>query len=219
MDEHSSTPQRSADLSSSDGDRPVRDLLPDDLRHIVDASGASAAKRMAVTAVKALLYPRIRAVILYRCSQALERRRLMPVAQWLEGRAISCSGAEIHPSAKLGAGLCLMHSVGIVVGPGVTSGRNLRLYQGVTLGDGERPGQPHLGHDVTVGANAAILGGVTIGDRVMVGANAVVTKDIPADSIAVGVPAVSRPRTERHERHLRTFADPSTPRTAPAEIG
>jgi serine O-acetyltransferase len=186
----------------------VRDLLRGDLQHMVETPGAGRAKRIAITIAKAVLYPRIRAVILYRVSQVCESNRLMPLAQWLEGRAISSSGAEIHPSARLGSGLCLMHSVGIVVGPQVTCGRNLRIYQGVTLGDGERPGQPRLGDDVTIGANAAVLGGVTIGDRVIVGANAVVTRDIPADSIAVGIPAVARPRTERHARHQRSATDP-----------
>ncbi|MGS0685714.1 serine O-acetyltransferase [Nakamurella sp. GG22] len=182
--------------------RPVRGSLPEDLRHMV---GVSEGQRGGLlrTVTKAILYPRVRAVIFFRISQVLARRRLLAAAYLIQGRAIRAAGTELSPLASIGPGLCLMHSVGIVVGPQVTVGRNLRMYHGVTLGDGARPGQPQIGNDVVIGAGAAVLGGVHIGDRVIIGAGAVVTHDVPADSVATGSPAVSRPRSERHATYIR----------------
>ena len=174
-------------------ERPVRDLLSDDLKHMVQGTGGRW-RQVAETTVKTIVHPRIRAVVLFRLSQVMVNRKLVPLAYALQSRAIRSSGAEINPFAHIDAGLCLMHSVGIVIGPEVRIGRNVRIYQGVTLGDGSRPGQPTIGDDVVIGAGAAILGGVTIGDRVFIGANAVVTHDVPDDSVATGAPAVWRRR-------------------------
>ena len=91
----------------------------------------------------------------------------------------------------------------MIVGPEVVAGRNLRLYHGVTLGDGARPGQPRLGDDVTIGTGASVLGGVTIGDRVVIGAHSVVTRDVPDDSVVIGSPATARPRDGRHAGYSR----------------
>jgi len=175
----------------------VSQLLEADLRQMVVPQGGHLRWRAEVWA-KVLLYPRVRAVVYYRWSQALARRGLMPLAAALQSRAIRGSGAELAPHADLGPGLCLVHSVGIVVGPEVVAGRNLHLYHGVTLGDGSAPGQPQLGDDVTIGAGACVLGGVTIGSRVVVGAHSVVTRDMPDDSVVVGSPATARPRDSRH---------------------
>ncbi len=177
-------------------------LLAEDLRHMIEPHGSRLRWRAEVCA-KVLLYPRVRAVVYYRWSQALARRGLMPLAAAVQSRAIRGSGAELAPHADLGPGLCLMHSVGIVVGTGVVAGRNLRLYHGVTLGDGGQPGHPRLGDDVTIGAGAAVLGGITVGDRVIVGAQAVVTRDVPDDSVVVGTPATARPRDSRHAHYSR----------------
>ena len=177
-------------------------LLAEDLRHMVEPHGSPLRWRAEVCA-KVVLYPRVRAVVYYRWSQALARRGLMPLAAALQARAIRGSGAELAPHADLGPGLCLMHSVGIVVGPEVVAGRNLRLYHGVTLGDGRQPGQPRLGDDVTIGTGASLLGGITIGDRVIVGAHSVVTRDVPDDSVVVGAPATARPRDSRHAHYAR----------------
>ncbi|HYN74145.1 MAG TPA: hypothetical protein VES60_16735 [Nakamurella sp.] len=65
------------------------------------------------------------------------------------------------------------------------------------------PGQPILGSDVMIGAGAAVLGGVRIGDRAIIGAHAVVTADVPADSVATGAPATCRPRLDRHSIYSR----------------
>jgi len=142
-----------------------------------------------------LLYPRIRAVVVYRLSAAAwERRWLRPLALWLQTRAIRSSGAEIHPAARIGPGLQLAHSVGIVIGHEVVAGRDLMLMQGVTLGHRGGPGQPVLGDRVRLMAGCSVLGPVRIGDDAVVGAGAVVLDDVPAGHVAVGVPASSQPR-------------------------
>lgn len=183
--------------------RPVRDLLADDLAHLVVPDGGRTTRWRLQVAAKVLLFPRVRAVVHHRFAQLAAGRGLMPVAYFLQGRAIRGSGAEISPLADIGPGLAVMHSVGIVIGPQVRVGRNLQIYQGVTLGDGPRPGQPTIGDDVVIGAGAAILGGVSIGDRVVIGANTVVTQDVPDDSVAAGSPVAVRARTARHERYTR----------------
>jgi serine O-acetyltransferase len=181
----------------------ARALLMDDLRHMVEARDQGGIRWRLEVATKFLLVPRIRAVIYYRLGHALVSRRMVPLAMLLESRAIRASGAEISPGAHFGPGLCLMHSVGIVVGPEVRVGRNLRMYQGVTLGDGSRPGQPTIGDDVLIGAGASVLGGIRIGDRVVIGAGSVVTQDIPDDSVATGSPASFKSSSDRHAQYRR----------------
>jgi serine O-acetyltransferase len=171
----------------------LKELVRADLEWQVEQRG-SRQRWYAEVVAKTFLYPRLRAVLYYRVGQALARHRLLPLAYWLEKRAIAGSGAEINPLARLGPGLNLMHSVGVVIGPEVQVGARAMIYQGVTLGDGSTPGQPRIGDDVVIGAGAAVLGGVKVGDRVVIGAHAVVTHDVPDDVIAIGAPATYRPR-------------------------
>jgi serine O-acetyltransferase len=105
------------------------------------------------------------------------------------GRALT--GIEIHPGATIGPGFFIDHGMGAVIGETAEVGANVTLYHGVTLGGtswkkGKR--HPTLEDDVVVGAGAKILGPITIGARTRVGANAVVVKDVPADSVVVGIP-------------------------------
>lgn len=94
------------------------------------------------------------------------------------------TGADIPANARIAGGLLLPHPNGVVVHPGAEIGPNCLLFQQVTLG-----GRPKLGGHVDVGAGAKILGAVTVGDHAVIGANAVVTKDVPAGATVAGVPA------------------------------
>lgn len=102
------------------------------------------------------------------------------------------TGVDIDPIARVGEGLDISHSVGLTIGP-ATIGRNATLYHGVTIAPAHHhddSGQlPMLGDNVTVYCGACIIVPVKIGDGANIGANAVVTRDIPSGMLAVGVPA------------------------------
>ena len=112
------------------------------------------------------------------------------------------TGIEIHPGATIGRRFFIDHGMGVVIGETAEVGDDVMLYHGVTLGGRTRDAgkrHPTLGDGVAVGAGAKILGPVVIGAGSAVGANAVVTKDAPEDSILVGVPAKARRRTDRDD--------------------
>ncbi len=122
--------------------------------------------------LKVLLYPRIQVVILYRLSHALYRLKLTPLAYLLQSIGLTLSGAEIHPAAQIGAGFCLMHSSGVVIGDRAVIGKKFICFHGVTVGDsGKEEGQPIIGDYVVAAAGAKILGTISIGDRAIIGAN------------------------------------------------
>lgn len=110
--------------------------------------------------------------------------------------------AEIDLNAEIGGGLLLPHPNGVVIHPAVRIGPNCLILQQVTLGWG-RDGVPALGGHVDIGAGARVIGAVRLGDHSTVGANAVVTRDVPAGKVATGVPAEIRApggagKTRRH---------------------
>ncbi|WP_144877312.1 serine O-acetyltransferase EpsC [Microbacterium sp. 1.5R] len=146
----------------------------------------------------ALLYPGLHAIWAHRVSHALWRRHLRLLAR--AGSQISrwLTGVEIHPGARIGRRFFIDHGMGVVIGETAEIGDDVMLYHGVTLGGRTRDSgkrHPTIGDGVAVGAGAKILGPVTIGAHSVVGANAVVTRDAPADSILVGIPAKPRGRT------------------------
>ncbi len=99
------------------------------------------------------------------------------------------TGADIPLNCVIGGGLLIPHPNGIVIHPKATVGVNCLIHQQVTIGVDGRWGVPRVGGHVDIGAGAKILGGVVIGDHARIGANAVVTKDVPAGATAVGIPA------------------------------
>ena len=138
------------------------------------------------------------AVLLYRCSNRLRRVGLL--AAVLKQVNQFLTGADVAPGAVIGRGLVLYHPNGVVIGEGAVLGRDCVLQQGVTIGGLGGPRSAgsvttKLGDSVFVGAGARVIGAVEVGSRSVVGANAVVTKSVPADSVATGVPAVARPRS------------------------
>lgn len=100
-------------------------------------------------------------------------------------------GIDIPPETKIGSGLYIGHFGGIIVNEKTIIGKNCNISQGVTMGKanrGENEGYPTLGDNIYIGPGAKIVGAVTIGNNVAIGANCVVTKNIPDDSVVVGVP-------------------------------
>ena len=121
------------------------------------------------------------------------------LAAWWRKRIESRFACFIHPKARIGVGLQTPHPVGIVVGAGCVLGRNVTLYQNVTLGTNSHSSYlagkneyPNVESNCTLYAGAVVIGAVKVGIGAVVGANAVVNRDVPANSVAVGVPAVIR---------------------------
>jgi serine O-acetyltransferase len=125
------------------------------------------------------------------------------------------TGIEIHPGARIGRRFFIDHGMGVVIGETTEIGDDVMLYHGVTLGGrslerGKR--HPTLSDRVTVGAGAKVLGPVHIGTDSAIGANAVVTQDVPPESIATGIPAVVRPRAAAQREPLvdpTSYIDPA----------
>jgi serine O-acetyltransferase len=116
------------------------------------------------------------------------------------------TGVDIHPGAVLGPGLFIDHATGVVIGETAEVGTDVTIYHGVTLGGtsldrGKR--HPTVGDRVTIGAGAKVLGPITIGHDSRIGANAVVVKPVPPDSVVVGVPG-----QVIHRRHPRAAGAP-----------
>ena len=136
-------------------------------------------------------YSGLHAIIAYRIAHGLARcgvpllpRLLMTIVRWL-------TGIEIHPAATIGRGLFIDHGMGVVIGETAVLGKNVTLFQGVTLGGtGKERGKRHptIGDNVVVGAGAKVLGNITVGRDAMIGANAVVIRDVPDGATVVGVP-------------------------------
>lgn len=145
----------------------------------------------------ALLYPGLHAVWTYRVAHRLWVRGLRFPARAISQAARWLTGIEIHPGATIGRRFFVDHGMGVVIGETAEVGDDVMLYHGVTLGGRQREGgkrHPTLRDGVAVGAGAKILGPITIGAHSVVGANAVVTRDAPPESVLVGVPAKARSR-------------------------
>jgi serine O-acetyltransferase len=107
------------------------------------------------------------------------------------------TGIELPCEAVVGRNFVIDHFGGIIVSGYAKFGDNCRIRNGVTIGlrRVDEKAAPTIGNNVDIGAGAKLLGPITIGDNVIVGANAVVLCDVPANSIAVGVPAIVKPRS------------------------
>ena len=139
-----------------------------------------------------LLYSGLHAILAYRVSHKLYLGGHTFSARAVSQTAKFLTGIEIHPGATIGKGLVIDHGMGVVIGETTEIGDNCTLYQGVTLGGtGKDTGKRHptLGDNVLVGAGAKVLGPIVIESNSKIAANAVVLKDIPENSTAVGIPA------------------------------
>lgn len=139
-----------------------------------------------------LLYPSIHALMWYRIAHVFYNHRMFFMARLLSQIVRGFTGIEIHPGAKIGKGLFIDHGMGVVIGETAEIGDNVVMYHGSTLGGtGKETGKRHptVGNNVFIGAGAKVLGPINLGDGCKIGANAVVLKDVPANSTAVGIPA------------------------------
>ena len=138
--------------------------------------------------------PTVEAILFYR----LERQLFIhdpgnPLLPHLASTMRRRTGMEIYYSTAIGEGFNVQHGFGIVIGPRFSIGKNFTIHQGVTLGQ-KRTNSPietiTIGDNVTVYANATLLGNITIGDNAVIGANSVVLKDVEANAVYAGSPAV-----------------------------
>ena len=145
------------------------------------------------------LYPSFHVMIFYKIGNAFWRYNLKFLARLIMHFARIFTGIEIHPGAKIGSNFFMDHGLGIVIGETTEIGENVTIYQGVTLGgimpsiesDLQRNQKRHptIGNNVIIGSGAQILGSITVGDYARIGANSVVSKDVPSNVTVAGVPA------------------------------
>lgn len=136
-------------------------------------------------------YAGLHAVIIHRFSHLLYRCGLRTLPRFIAQIARFFTGIEIHPGAKIGKGFFIDHGSGVVIGETTEIGKNVTLYQGVTLGGtGKEKGKRHptIGNDVLIGAGAKVLGSIKIGNDSKIGAGSVVLKEVPENSTVVGIP-------------------------------
>src|SRR5512136_680366 len=148
-----------------------------------------------------LVYSGLHAIWAQRITHWLWMHNFKFLARWLSQLARNLTGVEIHPGAVIGAGFFIDHGMGVVIGETAEIGTDVTIYHGVTLGGtslekGKR--HPTIGDRVVIGAGAKVLGAITIGDDSRIGANAVVVKSVPANSVVVGVPGQIVQRSQPH---------------------
>ena len=139
-----------------------------------------------------LLYSGVHAMAAHRIANRLQKEGKFFAARAVSQLSRHFTGIEIHPGATIGKGLFIDHGMGVVIGETAEIGDNCTIYQGVTLGGtGKDVGKRHptLGDNVMVGAGAKVLGPVKIGSNSKIAANAVVLREVPENSTAVGIPA------------------------------
>ena len=146
-----------------------------------------------------LTYPGVKAIFFHKIANFFSIAKFDVIARIISQFSRFLTGIEIHPKAKIGKNLFIDHGMGVVIGETSDIGNNVTIYHNVTLG-GVSPSinsneqrnekrHPTLEDNVVVGSGAQILGPVIIGKNSLIGANAVVTKNVPEKSIMVGIPA------------------------------
>jgi len=138
-----------------------------------------------------MTYAGLHAIFWHRIAHFLWMHNLKFAARVVSQFNRFMTGIEIHPGATISKGFFIDHGMGVVIGETAEVGENCLLYHGVTLGGvslAKKKRHPTLGNNVVIGAGAKVLGAITLGDNVQVGANAVVLKDVPPNSVVVGIP-------------------------------
>ncbi|HCL56384.1 MAG TPA: serine O-acetyltransferase [Spirochaetia bacterium] len=139
-----------------------------------------------------LSVPGFHIMFFFRLAHFLHQIKIPIFPRFLMNIGKILTGIDIHPGAKIGKNFFIDHGTGVVIGETAIIGDNCTLYQGVTLGgtgkEKFRKRHPTLRNNITIGSGAKILGPVILGDHVKVGANSVVTMDVPDNCTVVGIP-------------------------------
>jgi serine O-acetyltransferase len=168
--------------------------MNDFLQSIIDRDPAAKSKLSLI-----LTYPGVKAVFFHRIANFFHLAKFHLVARIISQLSRFLTGIEIHPGAKNGRNLFIDHGMGVVIGETSEIGNNVTIYHMATLGgiapsinsnnQREVKRHPTLSDCVVVGSGAQILGPVMVGTHAKIGANAVVTKDVPEHAVMVGIPA------------------------------
>ena len=168
--------------------------MNDFLQSIIDRDPAAKSKISLI-----LTYPGVKAVFFHRVANFFSTAKFDLIARIISQFSRFMTGIEIHPRAKIGKNLFIDHGMGVVIGAPSDIGDNVTIYHMVTLG-GIAPSinsndqrnvkrHPTIENEVVIGSGAQVLGPVTVGCCAKIGANAVITKDVPEKAVMVGIPA------------------------------
>ena len=168
--------------------------MNDFLQSIIDRDPAAKSKLSLI-----LTYPGVKAVFFHRIANFFAKAKFNLIARIISQFSRFLTGIEIHPNANIGKNLFIDHGMGVVIGETSDIGDNVTIYHMVTLG-GIAPSinsndqrnvkrHPTIQDDVVIGSGAQVLGPVTVGRSAKIGANAVITKDVPEKAVMVGIPA------------------------------
>ena len=168
--------------------------MNDFLQSIIDRDPAAKSKISLI-----LTYPGVKAVFFHRVANFFSTAKFHLIARIISQFSRFMTGIEIHPRAKIGKNLFIDHGMGVVIGETSEIGDNVTIYHMVTLG-GIAPSinsndqrnvkrHPTIENEVVIGSGAQVLGPVTVGCCAKIGANAVITKDVPEKAVMVGIPA------------------------------
>ena len=162
-----------------------------------------------------LTYPGAKAVFFHKIANFFAIAKFDLVARMISQFSRFLTGIEIHPKANIGKNLFIDHGMGVVIGETSEIGDNVTIYHMATLG-GISPSvnsneqrnikrHPTLKDNVVVGSGAQILGPVTVGQNAKIGANAVVTKDVPENAVMVGIPAKNVAETSGSDENFKPY--------------
>ena len=168
--------------------------MNDFLQSIIDRDPAAKSKLSLI-----LTYPGVKAIFFHKIANFFATAKFDLIARIISQFSRFLTGIEIHPKAKIGKNLFIDHGMGVVIGETSDIADNVTIYHMVTLGgispsinsndQREVKRHPTLHDNVVVGSGAQILGPVIIGKNAKIGANAVVTKNVPENAVMVGIPA------------------------------
>ena len=189
--------------------------MNDFLQSIIDRDPAAKSKLSLI-----LTYPGVKAVFFHKISNFFYLAKFDLVARFISQLSRFLTGIEIHPGAKIGKNLFIDHGMGVVIGETSEIGDNVTIYHMATLG-GIAPSinsndqrnikrHPTIEDDVVIGSGAQVLGPITVGRCAKIGANAVITKNVPEKAVMVGIPAKNVGTADNEFKPYGIMADSDT---------
>ncbi len=184
----------------------IRSILKTDVHAALEGDPAARSEEEVV-----ICYPGLRALAIHRISHVLHSLSIPLIPRMMNEIAHSETGIDIHPGAVIGEGFFIDHGTGVVIGETTVIGRDVKIYQGVTLGALSFPKDscgnlvkgkkrhPTIGDRVTIYAHASILGDITIGADALIGSNVWLKEDVPEKTlVSMDAPSVIYRSLKKH---------------------